>query len=117
MRDYLKSGPLYTAPNVGDLSALGCDLQIPGCGAETTLKLALSPCYGLCSGMEDFARIDAHAVHGAMIEAEHQAKERQDTMPSSAEALANHAKELYAVREKILDRLPAEVRLTYPPKA
>jgi len=50
--------------------------------------------------MEDFNRIDAHAVHRAMIEAEHQAKERQDRMPSSANALAAHAEDLYAVREK-----------------
>ena len=36
-------------------------------------------------------------------------------MPSSANALRMHAKELHEVREKILDRLPPEVRATYPP--
>ena len=66
--------------------------------------------------MEDFNRTDAHAVDRAMIEAEHQAKEREKKMPSSASALLRHAAELYAVREKILDRLPEEVRGTYPPR-
>ena len=66
--------------------------------------------------MEEFTGIDAHAVHRAMIEAEHQAEERKDRMPSSAGALLLHARELYAVREKILDRLPPEVRRSYPPR-
>ena len=66
--------------------------------------------------MDDFTRIDAHAVHRAMIEAEHQAEERKERMPSSASALLTHAAELYAAREKILDRLPPEERRTYPPK-
>jgi hypothetical protein len=64
--------------------------------------------------MEDFDRTDAHAVHRAMIEAEHQAAERKETMPSSASALLTHAAQLRAVREKILDRLPDEVRNAYP---
>ena len=66
--------------------------------------------------MEDFTRTDAHAVDRAMVTAEAMAKEQQEKRSSSAAALGRHARELYAVREKILDRLPAEVRLTYPPK-
>jgi hypothetical protein len=65
--------------------------------------------------MEEFTRIDAHAVHSAMLNAEAEAKERQEKMPSSASALFRHATELYTVREKILDRLPKEVRNAYPP--
>lgn len=64
-------------------------------------------------GKEPFTRIDAHAVHRAMIEAEHQAKERAESMPSSANALRNHAAELRVVREKILDELPPEARAAY----
>lgn len=64
--------------------------------------------------MENFTRTDAHAIDRAMIEAEEKAEERRDKMPSSAEAISRHAKELEVVREKILDRLPEEVRLTYP---
>ncbi len=65
--------------------------------------------------MEEFTRGDAHAVNRAMFEAQHQAEERKEKMPSSANALRMHARELHAVREKILDRLPPEVRSTYPP--
>jgi hypothetical protein len=65
--------------------------------------------------MEDFTRTDAHAVRRAMMNAEAEAKERKDKMPSSASALLRHAAELYTVREKILDRLPKEVRNAYPP--
>ena len=64
--------------------------------------------YGRFSGM------DAHSVHRAMIEAEHQAREREDKMPTSASALLTLAAQLYAVREKILDRLPPEERRIYP---
>jgi hypothetical protein len=64
--------------------------------------------------MDGFTRTDAHAVHRAMIEAQRQAEERREAMPSSASALLAHAAELHAVREKILDRLPAEVRRSYP---
>ncbi len=73
------------------------------------------PCYGLCSGMEDFTETDVWVVHHPMVSAEAKAKQRREKVPSSAEALERIAAELYAVREKILDRLPAEVRLTYPP--
>jgi len=66
--------------------------------------------------MEDFTRTDAWVVNHAMVSAEAKAKDRQEKMPSSAQALERIALELYAVREKILDRLPPEVRLTYPPK-
>jgi hypothetical protein len=64
--------------------------------------------------MAEFTSIDAHAVHRAMNEAEHQAKERQERMPSSALALETHAKELRVVRDKILAQLPAEHRRAYP---
>jgi hypothetical protein len=62
---------------------------------------------------EPFTRTDAHAVHRAMIEAEHQARERAEKMPSSANVLRTHAAELRVVREKILDELPPEARLPY----
>lgn len=65
--------------------------------------------------MEEFTRDDVHAVNRAMLEARHLAEERKDKMPSSANALRMHARELHAVREKILDRLPPEVRVAYPP--
>lgn len=64
--------------------------------------------------MDDFTPIDAHAVHAAMIEAKHQAGERRERMPTSAEALDRHAADLKNVRDKILDRLPAEIRRAYP---
>ena len=51
--------------------------------------------------MEEFTRIDAHAVHSAMMNAEAEAKEREEKMPSSASALLRHAADLYTVREKI----------------
>ena len=66
--------------------------------------------------MEEFTRTDAHAVHHALLNAEALAREREEKMPSSASALLAHAAELYAVREKILDRLPEEIRRTYPPR-
>ena len=65
--------------------------------------------------MEEFTRDDVHAVNRAMLEARHLAEERKDKMPSSASALRMHARELHALREKILDRLPPEVRVAYPP--
>lgn len=65
--------------------------------------------------MQEFTRDDAHAVNRAMLEARHLAEERKDKMPSSANALRMHARELHALREKILDRLPPEVRIAYPP--
>jgi len=65
--------------------------------------------------MEEFTRIDAHAVHSAMVSAAAEAKEREEKMPSSASALLRHAADLYTVREKILDRLPKQVRDAYPP--
>lgn len=63
--------------------------------------------------MTEFDRNDAHAVHMAMVEAKHQAEEREEKMPSSANALRTHAARLRIVREKILDRLPPEVRKDY----
>jgi hypothetical protein len=65
--------------------------------------------------MEEFDPIDLHAVHRAMVEAEHQSKEREERMPSSssANALRAHAAQLRIVREKLLDRLP-EQRRNYP---
>lgn len=61
-----------------------------------------------------FDRNDVHAVHMAMVESAHQASERDEKMPSSALALRAHAAALRVVREKILDRLPPEVRRYYP---
>lgn len=44
--------------------------------------------------MEDFTLTDAHTVHCAMMNAEAEAKEREEKMPSSANALLRHAAEL-----------------------
>lgn len=62
----------------------------------------------------EFTPIDAHAVHAAMIEAAHQAKERKEKMPTSATALESHAADLRVVRDKILAQLPEEQRRAYP---
>jgi hypothetical protein len=53
-----------------------------------------------------FEPMDVHAVHRAMIEAEHQARERKERMPSSSEAFRGHAAQLRIVLEKLLERLP-----------
>lgn len=55
-----------------------------------------------------FDRMDLHAVHRAMYEAEHQAKEREERMPSSAKAFRDLAAQLRIVREKLLERMPEE---------
>jgi hypothetical protein len=44
--------------------------------------------------VEDFTCTDVHAVNRAMIEAAHQAEERKEKMPSSANALLTHSAEL-----------------------
>jgi hypothetical protein len=62
---------------------------------------------------QPFDRLDLQAVHHAMVDAEHQAGERQEKMPSSANALRIHAARLRTVREKLLERLP-ERRRYYP---
>lgn len=67
--------------------------------------------------MDDFNRTDVDAVHRAMIDADARAEERREKMPSSSEAIKRHAKDLEDVREKILDRLPPEVRQTYPKRS
>lgn len=64
--------------------------------------------------VEPFSAIDAQAVHHAMVTARHEASERRERMPSSADALERQADELLIVRNKILGRLSAEVRLAYP---
>jgi hypothetical protein len=67
--------------------------------------------------MSDFTPTHAHVVHQAMVEAKHEAKERRERMPSSADALERRAAELLIVRNMILDRLPPEHhshRLAYP---
>jgi hypothetical protein len=66
--------------------------------------------------MDDFTPTDAWVVDHAMVSAEDKARERQEKMPSSAQALQEIARALYAVREKILDRLPPEARRAYPPR-
>jgi L-lactate utilization protein LutB len=60
-----------------------------------------------------FDRLDLNAVDHAMREFEHQASERQEKMPSSANAFRSYAAQLRIVREKMLERLPEE-RRTYP---
>jgi hypothetical protein len=60
-----------------------------------------------------FDRVDLNAVHHAMLTAEHEAAERREKMPSSAEAFRAHAAQLRIVREKLLERLPEE-RRNYP---
>ena len=66
---------------------------------------------------EPFTPADAGAVHQAMIEAEAQAAERKERMPNSAKALEKQAGRLAAVRDKIVERLPAEERTPYPKRA
>jgi hypothetical protein len=56
---------------------------------------------------------DVHAVYRASIDAEHQSKEREERMPSSAEAFRRHAADLRIVLEKLLERLPDQ-RKNYP---
>lgn len=68
-------------------------------------------------GVEDFTGMDAHAVHQAMIEAQFQAEERKERMPTSAKALHSLALALKIVRNKILARLPSSVAESYPPDA
>jgi hypothetical protein len=60
-----------------------------------------------------FDRMDLNVVDHAMREFEHQATERQERMPSSAEAFRRYAAQLRIVREKLLERLP-EQRRNYP---
>lgn len=60
-----------------------------------------------------FTPVDVHAVHRAMIEARSQAKEREERMPSSAQALNGHADQLQAVLEKLLELMPDQ-RQYYP---
>lgn len=60
-----------------------------------------------------FTLTDAHAAHRAMLEAENQAKEREEKMPSSAKAMHGHAAQLRILRDKILERLPEEQRRSY----
>jgi hypothetical protein len=63
--------------------------------------------------MEDFTRADAHSVRHAMLNAKAAADERRAKMPSSAESFDRQAAELKATLEKILDRLPKEMRDPY----
>jgi hypothetical protein len=62
----------------------------------------------------EFTHLDAHAVNHAMIWAQDEAKEREERMPTSAEAIRKHAAELKVVRDKILSVLPESVRRNYP---
>lgn len=64
--------------------------------------------------MEEFTPADANAVHHASQEALHQAGEREERMPTAAKVLRSHAERLKIVRDKILDRLPPEIRKAYP---
>jgi hypothetical protein len=57
-----------------------------------------------------FDRLDLNAVDHAMSEFEHQAEEREERMPSSANAFRKYAAQLRIVREKLLARLPGERR-------
>lgn len=66
---------------------------------------------------KSFTPADAGAVHQAMIEAEAQAAERKERMPNSAKALEKQAGRLEVVRDKIVERLPAEERTAYPRRA
>lgn len=61
--------------------------------------------------MDEFSPTDAHR---AAREARHQAEERREKTPTAAKVLLLHAAELEAVRDKILDRLPEQVRKAYP---
>lgn len=63
--------------------------------------------------MDEFTRIDACAVNQAALNAKHEAEERKEKMPSSAEALQRHAELLDIVKDKIVERLPPEQRAPY----
>jgi hypothetical protein len=63
--------------------------------------------------MAKFTRTDAHAVHQAMINAQHEAKEREERMPSSAASFDRHAYDLRVVLDKILEDLTEDIRLLY----
>ena len=60
-----------------------------------------------------FTPADAGAVHHAMQEAAHQAEERAERMPSSAEAYRTQAERLRVVRDKILEFLPQAQKWFY----
>jgi hypothetical protein len=63
---------------------------------------------------DDFTRTDADAVHRAMMQAREEAGVREDRMPSSAQAFDRLAYDLKVVRNKILDKLGADVHRSYP---
>lgn len=63
--------------------------------------------------MDEFTRTDAWVVNQAALNAKHEAEERKEKMPSSAEALQRQADQLEIVRDKIVDRLPSEHRAPY----
>jgi hypothetical protein len=61
-----------------------------------------------------FTLIEAHAIHQAFSEARAEVKEREERMPSSAEALRRRAANILAVRNEILATLPQHHRRNYP---
>ncbi len=80
--------------------------------------LASAPGFGLYSGMDredfpEFTQTDVHAVNHAMVWARDEANEREERMPTSAEAIRKHAAELKVVRDKILSVLPESVSRNY----
>jgi hypothetical protein len=62
-----------------------------------------------------FTLIEAEAIHQAFSEAMADAKEREERMPSSAEALRRRAANILSVRNKILATLPEHHRRNYQP--
>lgn len=60
-----------------------------------------------------FDKMDLNAVNHAMRNMEAMAKEREERMPSSAEAFRGFAAQLRIVREKLLNRMPDQRRF-YP---
>lgn len=63
---------------------------------------------------DEFTPVDANIVHAAMMDAKQEAKERAEKMPSSSQAFERRAQNLKILLNKILDRLPPEVRRAYP---
>lgn len=62
-----------------------------------------------------FSLAEVEAIHQAFTDALAIAKEREERMPSSAEALRARAANILSVRNKILATLSEQHRQNYPP--
>jgi hypothetical protein len=66
--------------------------------------------------MEHFTRAEIEAIHAAFTEALATGKERDERMPSSADAFRARAENIRSVRDKILATMPHVNRRNYPPQ-